>query len=316
MRLAGLHITNPFVQAPMAGITDAPFRTIARQFHSGLIFTEMISAEALCRNNARTMLFAAIEEEHHPVAFQLVGNDPGRVAQAAAIAEGLGADMIDINAACPEKNIVRSGGGGALLKTPDKLASMVREVSRAVDVPVSIKIRLGFSKDDSLELACILEDAGASFISMHGRTVSQRFSGASDWDALARVVKEVKIPVLANGGGLDEERAVELLKHTGAEGVMLGRGTRGRPDLPATAFSLLEKGRFDRMGPDTLMKTITRHAELEEQYFGELAGMKRMRKHAIWYLKAAGYKFTHREFYRIEKLSELDGLLAGIIFGD
>ncbi len=310
MQLAHFRIDNPFVQAPMAGITDAPFRTISRRFHDGLIFTEMISAEALCRNNSRTMIFARMEKEHHPVAFQIVGNKVERMVTAAKMAEGMGADILDINAACPEPIILKTGSGGTLLKDPDKLADMVSQISGSIDIPVSVKLRLGYYKDESIMLARRLEEAGASFLTFHGRTVAQKFSGDSDWDALKSVVGEAGIPILANGGGLTEEKAVDLLHHTGAEGVLLGRGLRGRPDLIGTSFSLFRTGKFERMSKELLLSTIMDHARLETEYYGKDSGIKRMRKHAVWYMKAAGFPLPHREVYQLRALDELGTLLT------
>ncbi len=310
MKLAHLRIDNPIVQAPMAGVTDAPFRTISRRFHDGLIFTEMISAEALCRNNARTMVFAKMENGHHPIAFQIVGSKVERMVIAARMAEKMGADILDINAACPEKNVMRGGAGGALLKDPDKLADMVGQISSSINIPVSVKLRLGYYRNDSLLLARKLEGIGASFLTFHGRTVAQKFSGDSDRDALRTLVEEVDIPILANGGGLTEQKAVDLLHHTGAEGVMLGRGIRGRPDLVGTSFSLLKTGQYERMSKDLLLNTIMDHARLENEYYGVDPGIKRMRKHVVWYMKAAGHPISHKEVYQLRTLDELGALLA------
>jgi len=324
MNITGLRIENPFVQAPLAGITDSPFRTIARRFHDGLIYTEMISAEALCRKNARTMLYARIEEDHHPIAFQILGNQIDRMVLVAQIAEGLGADIVDINAACPDSAIVRSGAGGGLLKTPDKLVEMVKEVVKGVDIPVSVKMRVGFSKkgsvdefrDETRKLATRLQDAGASFLAVHGRTVEQRFGGISDTLAIKELVDALDIPVLANGDARDEVKAVELLKATGAEGVMLGRGTRGRPDMPGTSCSYLNSGSFERLPDEVLAITILDHAGLEKEVYGENTGMMRMRKHVLWYLKAAGHEYPHKRVYQLGTIVELEELLAEIIPSD
>ncbi len=314
MKLGSLSIENPFVQAPMAGITDAAFRTVARRFHRGLLYTEMISAEGLCRGNWKTLKYTEISNEHRPVALQLVGHEPERIALAASLAEGLGVDAIDINAGCPQSRITGPGSGGALLRTPDRLAEAVRLVKRAVSIPVSVKMRLGYSKDESLGIAGLVQDAGADFITVHGRTVSIGFSGESDWQAIKKVVDAMDIPVLANGDARSEALAVELLKKTNAAGAMLGRGTRGRPDLPGTAGSLLDAGTFRRMTPDTLFDTVMEHARLEQELFGELGGMKRMRKHVTWYLRAAKLRFDTHEVCALEDIGTLRDLLEKAIF--
>lgn len=310
MKLGSLRIDNPFVQAPMAGITDSAFRTVARMFHSGLIFTEMISAEGLCRGNWKTMKYTEIPDGQAPVVLQLVGREAGRMAEAAKLAEGLGVAGIDINAGCPQVRIASTGSGGALLRDPAKLAGIVSAVRRAVSVPVTVKIRLGYAADESLTIARLVRDAGADMLTVHGRTVEQKFSGRSDWQAVKRVVEGLDIPVLANGDARSEAEAVELLRATGAAGVMLARATRGRPDLPGCAFSLLETGAFERMDGLTLTDTILEHARLEQEAFGELGGMKRMRKHVIWYMRAAKLDYDGREVYSLSDMAGLERLLG------
>ncbi|MBA3045181.1 MAG: tRNA dihydrouridine synthase DusB [Candidatus Thermoplasmatota archaeon] len=309
MKLGNLRIDNPFVQAPMAGVTDYAFREVARRFHFGLIFTEMISAEGLCRGNWKTMHYTRTTPEHRPVSLQLVGRDPERMAEAAVRAETMEIDFIDINAGCPQVRIAATGSGGAMLKDPEKLVKIVSAVKNAVSLPVSVKMRLGYSKDQSLELATLVRDAGADFITVHGRTVAQKFTGKSDWQAIKKVVDNMDIPVLANGDVRSEADAVALLERTGAAGVMMGRATRGRPDFLGTAYSLLESGKFERMSPELLASTILDHARIEQELFGELSGMKRMRKHVTWYFKAAGIKFDSQLIYSLETIADLENVL-------
>ncbi len=297
----------------MAGITDAAFRTLARDFHDCLIYTEMVSSEALCRGNPKTLIFCQIDESHHPVALQLVGHDPERMAEAAGKAEELGADMIDINAGCPDKAIVNSGAGGGLLSRPKLLADIVHAVTRAVDVPVSVKMRLGPDRDISLELARVIEGAGADMLALHGRTLKRGLRDPSDREAIKKVVRLLDIPVLANGDVRSEADAVDLLGHTGAAGVMIGRATRGRPYLPGTACSLLDGNSFQRPEGRELGHIILRHARLEEELFGKSMGMKRMRKHVHWYLEAAGAAFDAKGVFSLTCLSELEGFLNEVL---
>jgi tRNA-dihydrouridine synthase B len=305
MRLGPLNLDSPFVQAPMAGWTDAPFRTVARRFHRGLLFTEMVSAEALCRGNKRTLEYCRIEESHHPVALQLVGRDADRMAQAAAIAETLGPDIIDINAGCPDRKIVQQGAGGALLKKPEKLAAIVEKVVKAVSTPVSMKLRLGWDTDEAARIGKLLEGTGAAFLAVNCYLVTEKYSGPGDRNALKMVVEDVGLPVIANGGVRDEADAVAMLRFTGAEGVMMGRATRGRPDRPRTALEMLKEGRFRAMDRETLGRTVREHARLECAMFGETRGMSRMRKHMHWYLKAAG---ADKRSLPVDSLSTLEGL--------
>jgi tRNA-dihydrouridine synthase B len=312
MRLGNLRIENPFVQGPMAGWTDAPFRTVARRFHDGLLFTEMVSAEALCRGNRRTLEYCRIDEVHHPVALQLVGHDAGRMAEAARLAEGFRPDFIDVNAGCPDRKIVQQGAGGALLKEPEKLAAMVERVVKAVKTPVSVKLRLGWDQDDSVRIARALEGTGAAFLTVNGYLVAEKYFGGGDREALRRVVEESDLPVLANGGVRDESDAVAMLRFTGAEGVMMGRSTRGRPDRPKTACELLNKGRFTGMDRETLAATVREHARLECEQFGEQRGMSRMRKHLHWYLKAAGADNRKWSVDRLSSLADLERVLEKV----
>jgi len=309
MKLGNLRLDNPFVQAPMAGVTDTAFRTIARRFHSGLIFTEMVSAEALCRGNWRTLKYVEIPKEHRPIGVQLVGHDHERIAQAAVLAEEIGIDFIDINAGCPQLKVVGPGAGGALLKKPDKLAVILKQVKSSVSIPVSVKIRLGWEKDESIAISQMLQESGAEFITVHGRTAEQKYYEKSDWHAIKLVVESLDIPVLANGDVKEEADAITLLENTGAEGVMIGRAIRGRPDMPGTAFSLLKDGKYERMSHDKLAETIIDHARLEQELFGEHAGIRRMRKHVHWYFRAAGIKCLAKDIYILETLEELTKLV-------
>jgi len=316
VHLGNIRLDNPFVQAPLAGITDPPFRSIARRFHDGLLFSEMISAEALCRGNKRTRTYFLINEAHHPVALQVVGAKAERLAEAAKFIESVGADFVDINSGCSDRKLVREGAGGALLKDLKNLTRIVRTVVKAVEIPVSVKLRLGHDKDDSLEILKALADTGVAFLTFNGYTVAQRFNGKSDWDALRKLAeagKDLGIPIIANGGASDEAKAVEMLKFTKAAGVMIGRATRGRPDLPGAAFWLLETGKLKRMDHDMLAGTMHDHAVLETELFGEVKGMRRMRKLVMWYLKAARIRFWSQEVNALTTVKEMDAVVQRAI---
>ncbi len=311
-----MRIENPFVQAPMSGITDTAFRTIARRFHKGLLYTEMISAEALCRKSKKTLRMAAIADEHRPCAFQLEGHDPARLAEAAGIAESLGADIIDLNAGCPEPKVTKTGAGGAMMSDLARLEKAVGGMGKAVEVPVSVKLRLGWDRDVSAKALEAVERAGASHVTFHGRTVAQGFSGKADWEALVRLAGDATVPMLANGDARDEASACELLKLTGAAGVMLGRATRGRPNLPGSAFAVLEGGKPSRLDGDRLVETVIDHAELLAGDCGERSGMLKMRKHVHWYLAAAKARYEKTEVHRLDTLAELRVFLNSVEWRD
>jgi nifR3 family TIM-barrel protein len=300
----------------MSGITDRAFRTIARRFHGGLIYTEMISAEALCRHDRKTLRMAEIDESHRPCALQLLGPKPDRLAEAARIVEGLGAEIIDINAACPEQKVVKTGAGGALLKDLGKLEKAVRTVVEAVDIPVSVKLRLGYDRDVSSKALATVTKAGAAYVTFHGRLVSQGFTGKADWSALKRLAGEAEIPFLANGDARNEALACELLRFTGATGVMLGRSTRGRPDMPGAAFDVIVGRPLRRLSRDVLAATILDHAKLLAREHGEHRGICRMRKHAHWYLASARAKFVKEKVHLIETVAELEKFLGEVVWKD
>ena len=309
IKLGEVHLQNPFVQAPMVGVTDAPFRTIARRFHKGLLFTEMVSAEAMLRGNQQTLLSTRVDDDHHPIAFQLVGSTPDRMVEAARMAESEGADIIDINAGCPDKRLIATGAGGALVRDVPRLRRIVSAVVRAVDVPVSVKMRLGWDGDISLHLVRSLEGTGASFLTFNGYLVTQGYRGGCDVNALASIVEASPLPVVVNGGIRDEKDAVELLKATGAAGAMIGRATRGRPDMPGTAFELMKEGGFERMGPEVLERTILDHAALEVALYGERRAIRRMRKHVHWYLAPVKRSYRPVEVTGLDTLKQLDALV-------
>ena len=289
------------------------FRLVAKERGAGLVCTEMVSAEALCRGNERTLEYCRIEEEHHPIALQLVGHDADRMAEAAKLAQDFGPDIIDINAGCPHLKVVSKGAGGALLKDPEKLAAMVLKVARAVDVPVSVKLRLGHKQDESIRIGKLLEGAEASFLTFNCDTVLKGYESEDGLNALRDIVEEIDLPIIANGGARNEKNAVKMLEYTEAAGVMLGRSTRGRPDRPMTSHSLLKDGRFRRMDTKELSQTIREHATLECEMYGEEPGMKRMRKHLHWYMKSAGLLNDSARIDKMPSLLELDTLLENLI---
>lgn len=306
MKLGDLDIENPFVQAPVAGVTDAPFRTIARQFHKGLMFTEMISAEALCLGNKRTLRYASAGIDHEPLAYQLFGGRPERIVEAAKLVVGMGASLVDINAGCPIFKVTRTGAGAALLKDGEKMAEVAGSVAAAVEVPVSVKTRLGWSRDESAEIMAALENTGIAFVTVHGRTAAQNYSSPADWTALKRTVESTSLPVIVNGDARDEASACKLLEFTGAAGVMIGRAIRGRPDICRTAFDLWHDGGFDRMSPEILRGVIKKHAALEAEMRGEEPAMRFFRKHLMWYLRFSGVRFPRERSKHISTLYELE----------
>jgi nifR3 family TIM-barrel protein len=296
MKIGNLLLKNNVSLAPMAGITNLPFRLLLKDFGCALTFTEMISANGLIRNSARSFEYLCASPVDRPLAVQLFGSDPVVLAEAAKIVAGQGADLIDINMGCPARKIVRTGAGSALLKNPQQVGNIIKAVRRAVTVPVTVKIRSGCNAREvnALEVARIAEDCGADAVIVHPRTADQGFGGRADWDVIKQVKQGIKIPVVGNGDVRQGADAFRMIDHTGCDGVMVGRGALGNPwligeiisslaghDLPVYP-SLSERG-----------KIIARHLEMELQYYGEACGSRNFRKHLLWYTKGlpGGAKF-------------------------
>ena len=279
---------NPFVLAPMAGVTDKAMRLICRRYGVGLEVTEMVSAKALHYNNKKSYeLFDLIDEEE-PIAVQLFGSEPDIMAEGARLAVAHGAKMIDVNMGCPVPKVANHGEGSGLLRTPETAFAIIRAMRDAVDVPLSAKIRIGWEERDPhiADFARGLEAAGCDFLAVHGRTRSQYYSGDADWSAIAEVVNAVQIPVLANGDVVDAASARAILDTTGAAGVMVGRGALGRPWLFAELLADWQgKPLPGEPSISERARVMLDHAALACRYKGERIAMQEMRKQIGWYVK-------------------------------
>ena len=298
---------NRLMLAPMAGITDAPFRALARRFRAGLVVTEMISAQAVVYKNRKTLKMAQPWRDEHPVAIQLFGHDPGIMASAAMEMESLGADLIDINMGCPQRKIVKAGSGAALMKEPGLAANIVESVRQAVTIPVTVKIRLGWddSSHNCVEFARQMERAGACLVVVHGRTRSQMFSGRADWKEIRSVKEALKIPVVANGDVTDIRSAAACLKTTGADALMIGRASLGRPWI----FQEILEG--DPVTPEEKIRCILDHLGMIEEHYGPVTGLILAKKHVCWYSQGLphGAKFR-QQVHRLTEFSRLKELTA------
>jgi tRNA-dihydrouridine synthase B len=313
MRIGNLLLKNKVSLAPMAGITNLPFRTLLKDFGCALTFTEMISANGLIRNSTRSFEYLSSSPADKPLSVQLFGSEPFVIAEAAKIVAGQGADLIDINMGCPARKIVRTGAGSALLKNPLQVGNIIRTVRRAVSVPLTVKIRSGCNvrEINALEVARIAEDCGADAVVVHPRTADQGFGGRADWDLIKEIKRGVKIPVIGNGDIRHAADALRMINHTGCDGVMVGRGALGNPWLIGEIIACLA----DRDLPDypSLLergKIIARHLEMELQYYGEACGSRNFRKHLLWYTKSlpGGAKFRQLAVNLKEKESILNEL--------
>jgi nifR3 family TIM-barrel protein len=274
--------------APLAGISNLPFRLIARSLGCALAYTEMISANGLVRKTAKTFEYLKTCADDHPLGAQVFGADPEIVAQASRIIADNGADLIDINMGCPVKKVIKTGSGAILMKDPDLVARIVTSVKKAVQIPVTVKIRSGWrgGSINAVEIARIAEDSGADAITIHGRTADQGYSGKADWKIIAEVKKAVKIPVIGNGDIWHPQDAVKMLRETSCDAVMVGRGALGNPWIFKGIIQACS-GQMENYLPslDQRQKMIKNHWEMEAQFLGSKLADKRFRKHLLWYTK-------------------------------
>jgi nifR3 family TIM-barrel protein len=242
LKIGGIELTTPVVMAPMAGMTDSAFRRLVKRHGGcGLVVTEMVSSEGLVRGIDRTLEYAEYTEEERPVSIQIFGGDPDKMAAAAQIVEGMGADIVDVNMGCPVPKISKHNAGCSLMREPAHAANVVRTMVRAVKIPVTVKMRAGWDQDaiNAPELAERVQDAGAAAVAVHGRTAAQSYSGISDWDLIARVASAVNIPVLGSGDCIEASQVIERMKHAGVAGVLVGRGALRNPWIFEQAAALV-----------------------------------------------------------------------------
>jgi tRNA-dihydrouridine synthase B len=313
LKIGNVELSNPLILAPMAGVTDLPFRLLCKEQGAGLVCMEMISAKAIAFHNRNTERLMETAPEERPVSLQLFGSDPKIISETAKAIEDRPFDILDINMGCPVPKIVGNGEGSALMKDPKLVERIVAETVRAVKKPVTVKIRKGFDDNhiNAVEIAKIAEASGAAAVAVHGRTREQYYSGRADWEMIRRVKEAVRIPVIGNGDVDSPQQAERLLKETGCDGVMIGRAARGNPWLFHRIRIYLETGKTElRPGLDEIRQMMLRHARMQIDYKGDYTGIREMRKHISWYTAGCPHSARLRaQINSVESLAELEELI-------
>lgn len=313
LKIGNIELENPYVLAPMAGVTDLPFRLLCKEQGAGLLCMEMISAKALQYNNKNTKALLEIDPRECPVSLQLFGADPDIISEQAKRIEELPFQILDINMGCPVPKVVRNGEGSALMNQPRLVYDIVYKTARAVQKPVTVKIRKGFNDEsvNAVEIARIIEDAGGAAVAVHGRTREQYYSGEADWDIIRQVKEAVHIPVIGNGDVTSGKRAIAMMEQTGCDGVMIGRGAQGNPWIFRELLEYERTGQIPkRPSKEQIRKTMLRHARLQIALKGDYLGIREMRKHVAWYTKGLeGSARLRDDINKVESYEELEELL-------
>ncbi len=318
LKIGNVTLENNLILAPMAGVTDLPFRLLCKEQGAGLLCMEMVSAKAILYNNRNTKALLTIDERELPVSLQLFGSDPEVISQMARRIEELPFSILDLNMGCPVPKIVGNGEGSALMKNPLLAGKIIEKTAAAIEKPLTVKIRAGFDDlhKNAVEMAHIAEESGAAAVAVHGRTREQFYAGQADWDVIRQVKQAVSIPVIGNGDLLSAEHVRQMYAQTGCDGFMIGRGAQGNPWIFSQILAELSTGQKAKKADFAeTVEMLLRHARLQIEYKGEYIGMREIRKHASWY--TAGYPNSsrlRREINEVETYEQLECLMRRAVF--
>ena len=313
LKIGNVEMPNPLVLAPMAGVTDLPFRVLCKEQGAGLLCMEMVSAKAIYYGSKNTEELMKISPAEMPVSLQLFGSDADIMADMAKKIEEKPFAVLDINMGCPVPKVVNNGEGSALMKNPKLAEEIITKMVKAVKKPVTVKIRKGFDEAhlNAVEMAKIAEASGAAAVAVHGRTREQYYAGKADWDCIRAVKEAVKIPVIGNGDVTDALSAERLLKETGCDGVMVGRAAQGNPFIFREITEYLETGVIPpKPTPAEVRATIERHARMQMEEKGEYTGVRDMRTHLSWY--TVGYPNSAKYRQMINSMETMEELLHSL----
>ena len=314
LTIGNVTLANNIILAPMAGVTDLPFRLLCSEQGAGMCCMEMVSAKAILYKNKNTEGLLEMHPKERCVSLQLFGSDPKIISEMAKQIEDRPFNILDLNMGCPVPKVVNNGEGSALMKQPELVGEIVSAVVKAINKPVTVKIRKGFDDAhvNAVEIARIAEESGAAAVIVHGRTREQYYAGEADWDIIAKVKESVSVPVIGNGDVTDGAAAERMLKQTGCDGVMVGRAAQGNPWIFSQIAAYLEDGTvLPKPDKKQVREMILRHAGLQLEYKGEYSGVREMRKHVSWY--TAGVPNSARLRQRVnmaENFDELERLVA------
>lgn len=311
LQIGNVTLENNLILAPMAGVTDLPFRLLCKEQGAGLLCMEMVSAKAILYKNKNTEELLTIDPRENPVSLQLFGSDPDIMSEIAKQIEERPFDILDINMGCPVPKVVNNGDGSALMKNPLLAGQIIEKTARAIKKPVTVKIRKGFDENsiNAVEMAHIAQESGAAAVAVHGRTREQYYSGKADWDIIRQVKEAVSIPVIGNGDIKTAEDVIAMERQTGCDGFMIARGAEGNPWIFRQILHYFETGEhLAKPSFKEVTDMLLRHAKMQLEFKGEYTGIREIRKHAAWY--TAGYRNSSKLRGRINEVESFADLQA------